>query len=251
MSQRRIHSDRALSVNLDHVATLKRLRGTPYPELVHAAGICEVAGADGVTLHLRGDRRHIQESDVDAVLARSHLPLTLEMAPEEETLRFALERKPVCVTLVPERPAELTTEGGLDAVKNKEKLRPVVDRCRDAGIEVTLFLEPDPEQIRTAHELGCDAVELHTGRYAILWDRQNAADLKTEHARIHTAVAEGGKLGLRMNAGHGLYYKNILPLARIPGLAEFSIGHGIVSRAIFTGLEQAVREMIQAIHTGK
>ncbi len=244
----RIHPGRALSVNLDHIATVRKLRGTAYPEVLYAAGVCENAGADGITLHLRGDRRHIEEQDVIDVRSRCMLPLTLEMAAEKETVEFALDVKPACVTLVPERPSELTTEGGLDAESLMDSLQPVVDTLKSSGIEVTLFLEPESSQINAASKLGCHAVEIHTGRYAILWDERQGDSLQVELDRIVKAVQLGVGLGLRMNAGHGIYYQNVKPLAAIPGLSEFSIGHGIISRSIFSGLEEAVREMNRLLH---
>lgn len=232
---------RALSVNLDHIATLRQARRTAYPSLTTAAGLCEVAGADGITLHLRADRRHIQDRDLELLREISLLPLTLEMAPTEEMLQIALRTRPHAVTLVPERQMEITTEGGLDAVKAAGTVAPVVAALKDAGIIACLFLEPDLTQIHRAREMGADSVELHTGRYATLFDdaRKHGAELH----RIQEAVALGSSLGLRMNAGHGLHYQNIRPLAALHELSEFSIGHSIISRSIFVGLERAVSEM--------
>lgn len=231
---------RALSVNLDHIATLRQARGTAYPSLTTAAGICEIAGADGITLHLREDRRHIQDRDLELISEVSLLPVTLEMAPTEEMLRIALKQRPRTVTLVPEHRLEITTEGGIDAIRSASTLKPVVDALKSEGIRACLFLEPERDQIEQARALGADSVELHTGRYAELFDeRRNGEELN----RIELAVTYGVSLGLQMNAGHGLHYQNIRPLAAIKGLQEFSIGHAIVSRSVFVGLERAIREM--------
>jgi len=235
---------RALSVNLDHIATLRQARGTAYPSLTTAAGICEIAGADGITLHLREDRRHIQDRDLELISEISLLPVTLEMAPTEEMLRIALQRRPYTVTLVPEHRLEITTEGGIDAIRSASILKPVVDALKSEGIRACLFLEPERDQIEQARALGADSVELHTGRYAELFDeRRHGEDLK----RIELAVAYGNSLGLQMNAGHGLHYQNIRPLAAQKGLQEFSIGHAIVSRSVFVGLERAIREMADLV----
>lgn len=231
---------RALSVNLDHIATLRQARKTAYPSLTTAAGICEIAGADGITLHLREDRRHIQDRDLELISEISLLPVTLEMAPTEEMLHIALKHRPYTVTLVPEHRLEITTEGGIDAIRSASILKPVVDALKSEGIRACLFLEPERDQIEQARALGADSVELHTGRYAGLFDdRKHGEELN----RIELAVAYGVSLGLQMNAGHGLHYQNIRPLAAIKGLQEFSIGHAIVSRSVFIGLERAIREM--------
>lgn len=237
---------RALSVNIDHVATLRQARRTTYPSLATAAGICEVAGADGITLHLREDRRHIQDEDLKVLSEISLLPLTLEMAPTEEMLGIALQYRPRAVTLVPENRLEITTEGGIDAIRSASSLKPVLQALKEAGIRTCLFLEPDPGQIEQARTLQADSVELHTGRYAELFDVQKHLP---ELQRIDEAVKLGRSLGLQMNAGHGLHYRNIRPLAALSGLQEFSIGHSIVSRSIFVGLERAVREMAELVRT--
>lgn len=231
---------RALSVNLDHIATLRQVRGAAYPSLTTAAGICEIAGADGITLHLREDRRHVQDRDLELISEVSLLPVTLEMAPTEEMLRIALKQRPFAVTLVPEHRLEITTEGGLDAIRSASTLKPVVDALKSEGIRACLFLEPERDQIEQARTLGADAVELHTGRYAGLFDERRHGE---ELNRIELAVTYGVSLGLQMNAGHGLHYQNIRPLAAIKGIHEFSIGHAIVSRSVFVGLERAIREM--------
>lgn len=209
--------------------------------------MCEVAGADGITLHLREDRRHIQDRDLELLREVSLLPLTLEMAPTDEMVSIACRVKPVAVTLVPERRMELTTEGGLDAVQSEEILKPVIEKIREAEIAVCLFLEPVKNQIQKAAGLGCNSVEIHTGKYAEVWAKRGRKAASEIAANIESAVEFGVSLGLQMNAGHGIDYQNIRPLARISGLDEFSIGHAIVSRSLFTGLERAVREMAELI----
>lgn len=248
MGHTRKRKGRSLSVNIDHIATLRQVRKTVYPELLTAAGICELAGADGITIHLRGDRRHIQDRDVELIRERSHLPLTLEMALTEEMVNFATVVKPDAVTIVPERPEELTTEGGMDAVKFRDELARFIPRLRSADIEISLFLEPDPDQIKMAAELGCDSVEIHTGRYAIHYEKRENDLLHQETLRIARVAEQGVNLGLHMNAGHGIHYQNVHDLAAITHLGEFSIGHGIISRAVFTGLETAIREMSRLLH---
>jgi len=235
---------KSLSVNLDHVATVREQRKTAYPDLITAAGLCEIGGADGITLHLRGDRRHIQDRDVELMRRVNFLPLTIEMAPDPDLVRLMAELKPDKVTLVPERPEELTTEGGLNLSTQKRAVEEAVDRLKQSGIAVCLFLEPESDAIRIGKEIGCDAVELHTGLYAQLRD---GAEVKEELVRIENAVEIGTSLGLMMNAGHGLHYQNVPALARIAGLGEFSIGHAIISRAIFTGIGVAVSEMKRLI----
>jgi pyridoxine 5-phosphate synthase len=237
---------RRLSVNLDHIATLRQVRKINYPDLMLAAGITELGGADGITLHLRGDRRHIQDDDVKKIKVNSILPVTLEMAATEEMLSFAAENRIHTVTLVPERPSELTTEGGLDIAKNISNLTHYIKLLKGHGIKVTAFTEPDSEQIHASFEAGCDAVEMHTGRYALVYPEGIQA-YKNELERIEKAASLGVSKGLLMNCGHGLHYQNVLPLAAIHDISEFSIGHGIVSRAVFTGLEKAVREMADLI----
>jgi pyridoxine 5-phosphate synthase len=245
--EKSIQRTRALSVNLDHIATLRQQRLTRYPELATAAGICEVAGAEGITLHLRGDRRHIQDRDVELIREVSLLPLTLEMAATSEMMDFALRVRPDCITIVPERASELTTEGGLNASGLKDTLKDGVHKLLGIHSEVCLFLEPDVHQIDVARELGCHSVEIHTGKYADLLEKRERDAAKIELKRIQEAVLHGHSLGLKMNAGHGLHYQNIQPLAAIPELCEFSIGHAIVGRAIFTGLKEAVSEMVRLI----
>jgi len=233
-----------LGVNIDHVATLRQARGGKEPDPVWAAAIAELGGADGITIHLREDRRHIQDRDLHLLRETVRTRLNLEMSVEPEIVRIAIESKPDQVTLVPERRAELTTEGGLDVVGQRRRVAEALTRCRDAGIEVSLFIDPDPAQVEASAELGAVAVELHTGRYA---DAAHAAD----EARELAALVEAGRLavarGMALHAGHGLNYQNVGQVARIAAMAELNIGHSIVSRAVFSGMEQAVRDMKESI----
>jgi pyridoxine 5-phosphate synthase len=238
---------RSLSVNLDHIATLREARKTSYPSLTTAAGICEVAGADGITLHLREDRRHIKDRDLELIREITILPLTLEMAPTDEMLEIAIKNKPDAVTLVPERRMEITTEGGLDLTKNQKKIQTIIETLKKNNIKVCLFLEPNLEQIKIAKEMGADSIEIHTGRYAHLFHRTIPKRYEEELNRIKESAIYGKNLGLQINAGHGIHYHNVRPLAKIEEISEFSIGHSIVSRSIFVGLEQAIREMSNLI----
>ncbi|MBL8021804.1 MAG: pyridoxine 5'-phosphate synthase [Leptospirales bacterium] len=233
-----------LSVNLDHIATLRQVRGTQYPDLLEAARLVQVAGADGITLHLRGDRRHIQPADVTLIRA-FELPLTLEIACSAENLKYCASIRPHAVTFVPERKEELSTEGGLNlgAPGLKEFVNEAVLSLKDAGVICCLFLEPDPETIRAAHAMGVRMIELHTGTYAEATPAQIAGELE----RIQKASALGSSLGIQMNAGHGLTVANVVPFAADKNLFEFSIGHSIVCRSVFVGLKAAVQEMKQAI----
>jgi len=236
---------RALSVNIDHIATLRQVRKGTYPFPVHACSYLEMAGCEGITVHLRTDRRHIQDDDVVTLLKSSNLPVCLEMAAEPEMISFATKYKPHKVTLVPERAEELTTEGGLDAVKWFDNLKININLLNKAGMVVTLFLEPDMEQIEAAFKLGVSAVEIHTGNYADAYQKYNE---KEELEKIKKAAEFGTKKGLIMNVGHGLHYQNTGALAEIDTISEFSIGHAIISRAVFCGLEEAVREMHRIVH---
>ncbi len=238
---------RTLSVNLDHIATIREARKTSYPSLTTAAGICEVAGADGITLHLRQDRRHVQDRDLEIIREITLLPLTLEMAPTEEMLNIALKNKPDAVTLVPERRMEITTEGGLDLTKNKDQIKDIIYELKKNNIKVCLFLEPDLKQIELAKDFHADAVEIHTGKYSILFDRFNPSKYEEELNKIKEAAKFGSELNLQVNAGHGIHYHNVKPLANIEYISEFSIGHSIVSRSIFVGLEKAIKEMAELI----
>ncbi|MCE9600553.1 MAG: pyridoxine 5'-phosphate synthase [Spirochaetia bacterium] len=233
-----------LSVNLDHIATLRQLRHTTYPDLLEAARIAEQAGAEGITLHLRADRRHIQLTDVELIRA-FNLPLTLEIACSQANLELCLRLKPHAVTFVPETKEELTTEGGLNmnAASVKDFLKSAVLSLKDAGVNCCLFLEPDTQAIEQAHELGIRVIELHTGTYA----DAKGAKIQIEQERILHASALGRSLGIQMNAGHGLTVANVTPFAADSNLVEFSIGHSIVCRAVLVGLAEAVREMKQAI----
>jgi len=233
-----------LSVNVDHVATLREARGGIEPDPVAAAVICELAGADGITVHLRGDRRHIKERDVRLLRSIVKTELNLEMAITEEMVNFALEVKPDQCTLVPERPGERTTEGGLDVIKNMEAVKEAVKRLREAGIRVSIFVEPDDEQIRAAKEAGADRVELNTRAYS---EASNPEERERELERLNHAAHVAGELGLGVNAGHGLNVRNLGPVAELPNLLEVSIGHSIISRAVFLGLEGAVKEILEVL----
>jgi pyridoxine 5-phosphate synthase len=229
-----------LGVNIDHVATLRQARGTRYPSPVQAALIAEGAGADVITLHLREDRRHIQDADV--LLLREALAgrMNLECAVVEEMLAFAVRVRPHDVCLVPERRTERTTEGGLDVAGMFERVREAVSRLSDAGARVSLFIAPDRTQIDAAKAAGAPVIELHTGTYA---DAEREADMRRELERVRDAAAHAAALGLHVNAGHGLHYRNVQPIAAMPQIVELNIGHAIVSHALFVGFAQAVREM--------
>lgn len=232
-----------LGVNIDHVATLRQARGTPYPSPLEAAQHAVRAGAHSITVHLREDRRHIQDADVRALRERLTVPLNLEMANAPEIVRIALELKPDDVCLVPERRAELTTEGGLDAAGMVDQLRPAIDALRDAGIAVSLFIEADERQIDAACELGAPVIELHTGTYC---DARGAA-AESERKRLVRGAEQAHARGLRVNAGHGINLDTIGGILTIPHLAVLNIGHSIIARAVFVGLEEAVREMLRAM----
>jgi pyridoxine 5-phosphate synthase len=229
-----------LGVNVDHVATLRQVRRATYPDPVAAAVMAELAGADQITIHLREDRRHIQERDLQVLRKTVATRLNLEMAVAQEMIRIAYEVKPDMVTLVPERREELTTEGGLDVVSGREAVRKAVKTLKDADIEVSLFIDPDLDQVKAAHRAEAQAVELHTGRYC---DARLAADRRRELNRILDATKAASKLGLKVAAGHGLNYQNVLPVAAIQEIEELNIGHAIVAHAVLVGMERAVREM--------
>jgi len=233
-----------LGVNIDHVATIRQARGTSEPDPVTAAALAELAGADGITVHLREDRRHIQDRDVEILRQTVKSRLNLEMAASGEMVAIALRLHPDCVTLVPEKRQELTTEGGLDVVGQFDRLAPRIARLREAGIVVSLFVDPLREQIEAACRTGAEFIEIHTGLYC------DAADEETrqkELAKIADAIRVGQKCGLGVNAGHGLNYRNIVPVVALGGVEEFNIGHSIVSRAVLVGLERAVREMVALV----
>ena len=229
-----------LAVNVDHVATIRQARGIDEPDPVAAAAICELAGAQGIVVHLREDRRHIQDRDVKILRETVKTKLNLEMGAAKEIINFALEIKPDLVTLVPEKREELTTEGGLDVYSQKKKLAKTVAKMIKAEIPVSLFIDPDSAQIKAAKEIGATFVELHTGRYA---DALDEAEQFEEFELIRSSAEEAHLLGLRVNAGHGLNYYNTAPIAAIDPIEELSIGHAIVSRAVFSGLDLAVRDM--------
>ncbi len=231
---------RALSVNVDHVATLRQVRREVEPDPVHAAVAAELGGADGITVHLREDRRHIQARDVRLLRETVKVELNLEMAATGEMVRFAREVRPDLVTLVPERREELTTEGGLDVVRSTAMLTEAVGTLRAAGITVSLFVDADPAQLEAAARTGAEFVELHTGRYC---QQQREADQEREAEAIRRGVAAARAAGLRVNAGHGLTYRNVWRIAAIPEIETFAIGHNIVARAVLVGMTQAVREM--------
>ncbi len=233
-----------LGVNIDHVATLRQARGTPYPSVVRAAGICEAAGAAGITVHLREDRRHIQDADVYALRERLRVPLNLEMAVAEDIVRIALDVRPDEVCLVPEKRQELTTEGGLDAAGTQATLAPVVEQLQAAGIRVSLFIDPDVAQLDAALAVGAPVVELHTGTYCDV----NGAAREAELARLVEAGAYAVQHGLQVNAGHGLHCGNVKPVLAIPGLHTLNIGHSVIAEAVFCGLEQAVRQLLAVLH---
>jgi pyridoxine 5-phosphate synthase len=231
-----------LGVNIDHVATLRQVRGTRYPSPIQAALLAESAGADAITLHLREDRRHIQDADVEALRPILATRMNLESAVTPEMIAIALRVRPQDVCLVPERRAELTTEGGLDVKGNFERVRAA---CRDlaaSGIRVSLFIAAEREQIDASHEAGAAAIEIHTGRYAEL---EQAAEQEAELTRIRAEARYAAGLGLKVNAGHGLHYHNVQPIAAIPEISELNIGHAIVAHALFVGWAEAVREMKQ------
>ena len=228
-----------LGVNIDHVATIRNARGGEHPDPVRAAEIVAAVGGDGITAHLREDRRHIRDDDLARIQAATDLPLNLEMAATDEMLEIALRHKPHAACIVPEKREERTTEGGLDAAGQHNHLAPIVARLNDAGIRVSLFIEPDARQIEAAMRLRAPVVEFHTGRYAHVEGEDRAAELR----RLADAAALAWKNGIEPHAGHGLTYDNVVPVAAIPQLAELNIGHYLIGEAIFTGLEDAVRRM--------
>ena len=236
-----------LAVNVDHVATIRQARGIDEPDPVAAAAVCELAGAQGIVVHLREDRRHIQDRDVRILRDTVKTKLNLEMGAAKEIIAFALEIKPDLVTLVPEKRQELTTEGGLDVVSQKKKLAKTIDKMAKASIPVSLFIDPDSSQIKAAKQIGATFVELHTGRYA---DAKDEALQFEEYEMIRTSAEEAHLLGLRVNAGHGLNYVNTAAIATLDPIEELSIGHAIISRSVFTGLDLAVRDMCAIVENG-
>jgi pyridoxine 5-phosphate synthase len=229
-----------LGVNIDHVATLRNARGTTYPDPLQAALQAEEAGADVITLHLREDRRHIKDADVEIIRPQLRTRMNLEAAVTQEMIDFSCKIKPEDSCLVPERRHELTTEGGLDVVKYFTQVQAAVRQLQAEGIRVSLFIDPEADQIQAAAEIGAPVIELHTGRYA---EAHDEAGQRSELERVQIAVQEGVKRGLKVNAGHGLHYSNTQAIAAIPDIAELNIGHAIVAHAVFVGWENAVSEM--------
>ncbi len=236
-----------LSVNVDHVATVRQARLSNEPDPVVAAGMAELAGADGITVHLREDRRHIQDRDLILLRKTVKTRLNLEMAATKEMVRIAVEVKPDMVTLVPEKRQELTTEGGLDVKNHADVMKKVVIVLRDAGIPVNLFIDPVPEAVKASHRIGPDGVEIHTGRYA----DAAPADRERELKRVYDSVALAKRLGLKAHAGHGLDYRNIKPVAAFSEIDEFAIGYSIIARSLYTGIAEAVSEMKRLITEGR
>jgi len=230
--------DVLLGVNIDHVATLRQARGTTYPEPVHAALVAEQAGADAITVHLREDRRHIQDRDIEVLSEVLQTRMNFEMAATQEMLSIASRIKPADCCLVPESREELTTEGGLNVAGNMPYLKDYCSALKDAGVRVSLFIDADPRQLESAVEVGASVVEIHTGHYA---DAEGSGASELE--KVCEAVSYGQKLGLHMNAGHGLHYHNVQAIANIDGIRELNIGHAIIARALFSGLAGAVSEM--------
>jgi len=233
-----------LCINIDHVATLRQARRESEPDPVLAAGICELAGADGIVCHLREDRRHINDRDLRLLKQTVKTKLDLEMAATDEMVRIACQTKPEMATLVPERRQEITTEGGLDIAANKSRISDAVKKLQDAGIKVSIFVEPQPENVDLTLEVGADMIEIHTGKYALLKDPEQRL---LELDRIRQVARMAKELAIGVNAGHGLNYLNIVPVLAIEDIDEMSIGHSIISRALFVGLENAVREMLQIV----
>jgi len=233
-----------LAVNIDHVATLREARGGVEPDPVTAAQLCELAGADGIVCHLREDRRHINDRDLRLLRETIKTKLDLEMAATDEIVRIATETLPELATLVPERRQELTTEGGLDVRGNRHRLRDVVQELQRHEIEVSLFIDPLPEQVEAAREVGADKIEVHTGEYANARTERQQEEL-LEVVRSVAVMAKD--LGLGVNAGHGLNYLNVVPVRRIAEIGEVSIGHAIIARAVFVGMERAVKEMLALV----
>lgn len=230
----------ALGVNIDHVATLRNARGTSYPDPIQAALLAEEAGADCITLHLREDRRHIKDADVATLRPQLRTRMNLESAVTAEMIDFACRIKPQDVCLVPERREEVTTEGGLDVAGQFETVQKAVRQLQESGIRVSLFIDADAEQIKAAAAVGAPVIEIHTGRYA---DATTEAEQQRELERVQAGVLEGVRQGLVVNAGHGLHYTNVQPIAAIPEIAELNIGHAIVAQALFIGWQNAVKEM--------
>jgi len=237
-SRRRIR----LGVNVDHIATIRQARGTQYPDPLFGAALAELAGADQNTIHLREDRRHIQERDLRLMRDTVQVPLNLEMAATDEMVGFALQYRPDTVTLVPEKREEQTTEGGLDVVSQLEALAPVCVSLREAGIVVSTFIDPEADQVRASQAVGATVVELHTGDFC---DAPTQAIAQGQLARLHSAAISAHEIGLVVAAGHGIDYQNVRDVIALPHVEELNIGHSIIARALFVGLERAVAEMLE------
>lgn len=246
-----------LQINIDHVATIRQARRTDEPDPVRAAVLAELGGADGITAHLREDRRHIQDRDLRLLLATVRTGVNLELAAASDVVAIATELVPLEATLVPERREEITTEGGLalDSIAARERVRPAVQALRDAGIRTSLFIGPDEPAILAAAELGADAIELHTGEFAEAWKLRASPEgrqaIATQLEVLHRGAALAASLGLSVHAGHGLTYENVAAVARMPEIEELNIGHSVISRAILVGLERAVREMADVIRRAR
>ena len=238
-----------LYVNIDHVATVRQARGTDEPDPVRAAVLCELGGADGITVHLREDRRHIQDRDVELLMRTARTVVNLELAAASDVLALAEQWRPHQATLVPERREEVTTEGGIELHSEAARrwIGEAVGRLKAAGIRTSLFIDPDADAVRASRELGADAVELHTGEYA----NSRGGERQEQLGRLRRAAALGRSVGLAVHAGHGLTYENVAPVAAIEEIEELNIGHSIVSRAVFTGLERAVREMAEILRRAR
>ncbi len=239
---------KSLSINIDHIATLREARKGIEPDPVAAALLVELGGADGITVHLREDRRHIQDRDLHLLKEVIKTKLNLEMAATAEMQRIALDIKPQLITIVPEKREELTTEGGLDVNSDRETLEKFIDRLHEGGLKVSLFLDPDPAQVKSAKLIGADYVEIHTGSFSEVWGSREGDEA---FSKIDDAVKLAANLKLRVNAGHGLNYQNIKDVASIKEIEEFSIGHSIISRSVYVGLKKAVREMVELIKNVK
>ncbi|GAB6046869.1 pyridoxine 5'-phosphate synthase [Methyloparacoccus murrellii] len=237
-----------LGLNIDHIATVRQARGTRYPEVVHAALLAEQAGADGITAHLREDRRHIQDRDIYLLASLLQTRLNLEMAVTDAMVEIALAVRPGACCLVPEKRAELTTEGGLDVAGNFPRIASACRQLGAAGVEVSLFIDAEPHQIEASHQAGAPVIELHTGHYA---DAATPEAAMAELDRLRQAAEQAAGLGLSVNAGHGLHYHNVAGICRIPQFRELNIGHAIIARALFSGLEQAVRDMKAIMQTAR
>jgi len=235
-------------VNIDHVATVRQARRTDEPDPVRAAVLAELGGADGITVHLREDRRHIQDRDLRLLMETVRTGVNLELAASSEILAIACELRPMQATLVPEKRQEITTEGGLDvSAASRKALSGAVERLRAAGVRTSLFIDPDPHTIEVSADLGADAIELHTGEYA----NTRGEERREQLARLARGTSLGRKLNVDVHAGHGLTYENVMPVAAIPEIEELNIGHTIIARAVFTGLESAVREMVELIRRAR